>query len=74
MSQIPLRVWAKREFGDYAPTPRTLYRWVRDSKILPMPKLRGRTYFVMPTARYVDPRDPNYHEEVAAALNESSSQ
>lgn len=71
---IPLRVWAQRRFGEYAPVPRTLYRWVRDAKILPRPELRGHTYYVSPNAEYVDQRNSNYDEKVAAALDEQATQ
>lgn len=68
---IPLRIWAERLWGEYAPTDKTLQRWTRDRKILPMPQKRGRAYFVKESAQFVDPKDPDYINKVAEALYES---
>ncbi|MDR5726732.1 MAG: excisionase [Terriglobia bacterium] len=48
-----LETWAKRVYGDSAPSIHTLRRWARDAKIFPVPKKHGRTYFVEETAEYI---------------------
>jgi excisionase-like protein len=48
-----LEAWSHAEYGENAPCIATLRRWVREGKILPKPEKHGRTYYVMPTARYV---------------------
>lgn len=50
---ITLEAWSRAEYGDDAPHVATLWRWVREGKILPKPEKHGRQYFVLPTARYV---------------------
>lgn len=70
---ISLATWGAT-LRDPPPSERTLRRWRERGNILPQPKKIGRGYFVMPTARYIDPSDPNYLEEVARALSESSPQ
>ncbi len=71
MKRILLTEWAKQV--DKPPSPRTLRRWVHEGRIYPRPKKFGRPYFVEPNARYIDPSDPDYLEEVQAA-RESPSQ
>lgn len=51
---IPLGVWAKQVFGEYAPPIRTLRTWCRNGKILPLPRKVGRQFYCSPDARYVD--------------------
>lgn len=51
---IPLSVWARQVFGEYAPPIRTLRIWSRNGKILPVPRKVGREFFCSPDARYVD--------------------
>jgi prophage antirepressor-like protein len=70
---MPLTEWAAQQ-STRPPSPRTLRRWVRNGNIYPRPRKLGAKYVVSPNARYVDPTDPNYLEEVAAAQNESSPQ
>lgn len=65
MKPIPLTEWAKQV--EPPPSPRTLRRWVVEGKIFPRPRKFGRSYFALPSARYVDPADPDYLEEVAPA-------
>lgn len=51
---IPLSEWAVEVFGKHKPHVNTLHRWVHDGKIRPQPKKVGRTFFVEPSAEYVD--------------------
>ncbi len=57
---IPLEAWAANRYGEHAPSIYTLRRWVREAKILPVPKKHGRTYFVSESARYLNYNDPEY--------------
>lgn len=57
---VPLDVWARLKYGEHMPTVGTLRRWVREAKILPVPKKHGRSYYVSESARYVDTSDPHY--------------
>jgi hypothetical protein len=50
---LTLDAWARAEYGEGAPSIDTLRRWVRERKILPAPEKHGRTYYVLPNARYV---------------------
>lgn len=52
-----LESWAQKRYGEHAPSIHTLRRWVREAKILPIPKKHGRTYFVEETAQYIDYND-----------------
>ncbi|EMN5130202.1 hypothetical protein RVV79_003318 [Burkholderia contaminans] len=52
---IPLSEWADEMFGEHAPHRHTLRNWVNNGKIRPVPIKVGRSYFVTPDARYVDP-------------------
>lgn len=64
-----LERWAEARYGEHMPTVATLRRWVREAKILPVPKKHGRAYYVQEDARYIDPTDPTY----ARAYRESSA-
>lgn len=52
---VPVSVWAVEVFGEHAPHPNTLRRWIQNAKIVPYPVLVGRRYFCSPDARYFDP-------------------
>lgn len=54
--RISLDVWIVETYGDdpHAPTIGTARRWARDGKISPTPEKHGRSYFVVPEARYTD--------------------
>ncbi|WP_196798358.1 excisionase [Burkholderia territorii] len=52
---IPLSVWAEEMFGEHMPHRHTLRNWVNNGKNRPVPIKVGRSYFVSPDARYVDP-------------------
>lgn len=65
---ITLEAWAENRYGEHAPHINTLRRWVRDAKILPVPKKHGRAYYVSESARYIDYNDPDY----AKAAREST--
>jgi predicted DNA-binding transcriptional regulator AlpA len=64
---MPLIEWAQG-LSTKPPSPRTLRRWRQNGNIFPRPKKLGGKYVVSPNARYIDTRDPNYIEEVAAAM------
>lgn len=50
---LPIRAWAMKMFGDYAPHPNTISKWVSNGNINPPPIKIGRGYFVSPDAKYV---------------------
>lgn len=50
---LTLEAWSRAEYGEAAPAIATLRRWVRENRILPLPEKHGRTYYVLPNARYV---------------------
>lgn len=49
---IPLKVWAKRIYGDFAPHKNTLLRWANDGHIQPQPAKQGKKWFFHPNAQY----------------------
>jgi hypothetical protein len=49
---IPLKLWAKREYGDKPPCRATLLKWVHDGRIQPAPEKHGKAWQVRPTAEY----------------------
>lgn len=49
---LPLEAWARKVYGDFAPSKGTLRRWVRDGRIQPQPQKQGRAYFLKPEAEY----------------------
>lgn len=49
---IDLLTWAKATFGEKAQHINTLRRWARDGRIIPLPTKVGKTWFVVPTAKY----------------------
>lgn len=53
---MPLEVWARTQYGEHAPSVRTLRRWVRERRIAPLPERHGLRYYVRADARYVEPR------------------
>ena len=53
---LPLDAWAREQYGEHAPSVRTLQRWVREKRIAPLPERHGLRYYVRPDARYVEPR------------------
>lgn len=55
--KITLMAWAAAHY-DPPPGRETLRRWARDCRIFPFPKKVGRTYYVDPDARYIDPKNP----------------
>lgn len=66
---LPLDAWARAKYGEHMPSVGTLRRWVRDAKIVPIPKKHGRSYYVSETAEYMSPSDPGY----VRALRESQA-
>jgi len=56
MGRMPAKDWAKMVYGELAPTPYALQRWIKDGRIHPAPKnIRGE-WFVVPSAQYRDRR------------------
>lgn len=64
---LTLEEWAAKVFGDHPPHIATLRRWARESRIFPAPQLHGRSYYVLATARYIDPTKP-----IAPQVNQGS--
>lgn len=50
---VPVTAWAATVFGEHAPHPNTLRRWVHDGRFYPPAKKIGRTWWVTPDAEYV---------------------
>ncbi|KAA0572259.1 excisionase [Azospirillum sp. B21] len=55
---LTLEEWAEAVYGKHRPNLDTLRRWARQARIYPLPEKHGRTYFVIPTARHIDPNKP----------------
>ena len=56
-----LEKWAAAQYGDSAPSIKTLRAWVRDARIYPLPQKHGRQYYIEESARYVgDFHDPEF--------------
>jgi predicted site-specific integrase-resolvase len=49
--QISLKKWAERL--DPPPHANTLRNWVRDGKIIPVPRKLGRAYYVHQDAKHI---------------------
>jgi len=58
MKLLTLEQWADAVYGDNRPHIVTLRRWASEGKIYPAPEKHGRSYFVQPDARYIDPTKP----------------
>lgn len=54
---IPLSVWAEQTFGEYAPSQRSIRRWIKNGLIHPSPKKIGSRYYVSPDAEYMTASD-----------------
>ncbi|WP_157654006.1 excisionase [Burkholderia ubonensis] len=54
---IPLNVWAEQTFGEYAPSQRSIRRWIKNGLIHPSPKKIGSRYYVSPDAEYMTASD-----------------
>lgn len=52
---ITLYKWAESVFGEKPPHRHTLWKWIAEGKIRPIPKKIGRAYFCTPDAEYIDP-------------------
>jgi hypothetical protein len=50
---VPIAVWAELVFGEHAPHPSTLLRWVQDGQIQPRARKIARIWWVAPNAEYV---------------------
>lgn len=70
--RITLEAWSRAEYGEDAPHIATLRRWVREGKILPHPEKHGRTYYVLPHARYV--KNPSRSRLLKAIYGTETSQ
>lgn len=55
VQKVTLKEWAASRFSQ-PPHEKTLRRWARELLIFPPPKKVGRTYYVEPTAEYMDYR------------------
>lgn len=55
---LTLEEWAEAVYGKHRPNLDTLRRWARQARIYPLPEKHGRTYFVIPSARHIDPNKP----------------
>lgn len=55
--KITLEAWAAPRWSP-PPSIKTLRRWARECRIFPPPEKVGRTYYVDPEARYIDPSKP----------------
>ena len=51
---LPLEAWARKVYGDFAPSIGTLRRWVRDGRIHPQPEKHGRSYRLEQEAKYIN--------------------
>jgi hypothetical protein len=58
--KVTLEVWRRLMYGEGegAPCMHTLRSWIRRGLIQPPPQKEGRSYFLSPDARYVDPTMP----------------
>jgi len=52
---ITLYKWAEAVFGEKQPHRQTLWKWIADGRIRPIPKKVGRAYYCTPDAEYIDP-------------------
>jgi hypothetical protein len=55
MTEMTLRRWADRRYGEDAPHDNTLRNWAKTGKIYPLPRKQGRAYFVREDAVYLSP-------------------
>jgi hypothetical protein len=55
---LTLEEWAETVYGSRRPAVVTLRRWAREARIYPPPEKHGRSYYVLESARYLDPRKP----------------
>lgn len=49
---LPLRTWAKLNYGDAMPCINTLLKWVHDGRIQPQPEKHGKSWRVKAIAEY----------------------
>ncbi len=69
---LPLDDWARATYGDRAPGIGTLRRWARDAMISPRPEKHGRTYMVVPEAKYApQSRRPRLVDRIKANVSAS---
>ncbi|MCG5242298.1 excisionase [Azospirillum doebereinerae] len=54
---MTLEEWARANYTT-PPSQGTLWRWAREARIHPAPEKQGRSYYVRPDARYIDPTKP----------------
>lgn len=55
---LTLEDWLAITYGENAPSVLTARRWIREGKVYPKPEKHGRSYYLVPDARYVDPANP----------------
>lgn len=51
---ISVEEWRASRYKN-PPCLSTVWRWIRDGKIVPTPVKHGRRYYLSPTAEYCDP-------------------
>lgn len=66
MTEVTLRRWAERRYGEDAPHDNTLRNWVANGRIYPLPRKQGRAYFVAEDAVYLAPGEPPPRELIPA--------
>lgn len=49
---IKLENWARAQYGNDAPDPRTLRRWARNGHLYPPAEQHGKCWYVRPDAKY----------------------
>jgi predicted site-specific integrase-resolvase len=55
--ELTLEKWAERLLNP-VPAKKTLRRWAREGKIVPVPKKSGRAYYVQEDAEYRNWNEP----------------
>ncbi|WP_425273766.1 excisionase [Paraburkholderia unamae] len=60
-----MSAWASSIFGEHCPCRKTLYTWITEGNIAPLPQKIGRSYFCQPDARYVSTKRPQRRRESA---------
>lgn len=63
--KITLQEWAAARYNP-PPSLKTLRRLARECRIFPIPEKVGRTYYVDPEARYINPKKRRTYGSEAA--------
>lgn len=51
---IHVNSWARKVYGEFAPSPYALSTWIKRGKIQPPPQRVHGRWYVKPTAEYAD--------------------